>query len=97
MIEIFYPDADGKIRFTKKQLEELLKRVYRQGHDDGYAIESEIKKWIEQMNRVFGRNISIEATSKPVSSVKEDNNGGVQNEETNNQMVFYLKRNCGTL
>ena len=66
-------------------------------NDYGYAIESEIKKWIEQMNRVFGRNISIEATSKPVSSVKEDNNGGVENEETNNQMVFYLKRNCGTL
>ena len=52
-------------------------------NDYGYAIEAEIKKWIEQMNRVFGRNIAIEAVSKPVNSVKEIN-GGVENEEVNN-------------
>lgn len=51
-------------------------------NDYGYAIEAEIKKWIEQMNRVFGRNISIEPVSKPVNSVKENDHevGGVENE-----------------
>lgn len=55
-------------------------------NDYGYAIEAEIKKWIEQINRVFGRNISIEPVSKPVNSVEENDHevGGVENEAVNN-------------
>lgn len=38
-------------------------------NDYGNAIESEINKWLADVNRVFGRNISIEAVSKPVNTV----------------------------
>ena len=51
-------------------------------NDYGYAIESEIRKWVEEMNRVFGRNIDFEAVSKPVNSTREP--GGSKNEEINN-------------
>lgn len=40
MIEFFYPNKDGEVVFTKEQLEKLLKRVYNQGHSDGYFIGS---------------------------------------------------------
>lgn len=33
-IKVFYPDRDGCIRFTKKELEDLLDEVYREGYND---------------------------------------------------------------
>ena len=54
-------------------------------NDYGNAIESEINKWLADVNRVFGRNISIKAMSKPVDTVHEATNvvdGG--NEDENN-------------
>ena len=53
-------------------------------NDYGYAIESEVRKWVDEINRVFGRQVNFETVSKPVSSVKEVVNGGVENEEINN-------------
>lgn len=38
----------------------------------GSSIESEVKTFIEGINRVFGRNISITIKSKPVSSIHEN-------------------------
>ena len=46
-----------------------------------YAIESEVKKWVERINKVFNRNIKIKAVSKPVNSTRD---GGNENEETRN-------------
>ena len=54
-------------------------------NDYGNAIESEINKWLAEVNRVFGRNISIKAVSKPVNTVHAATNvadGG--NEDENN-------------
>ena len=54
-------------------------------NDYGNAIESEINKWLADVNRVFGRNISIKAVSKPVNTVHAATNvadGG--NEDENN-------------
>ena len=34
-IKVFYPDRDGRISFTKKELENLLDEVYREGYKDG--------------------------------------------------------------
>ena len=34
-IKVFYPDRDGRISFTKKELEDLLDEVYREGYNDG--------------------------------------------------------------
>lgn len=54
-------------------------------NDYGNAIESEINKWLADINRVFGRNISIKAVSKPVNTVHAATNvadGG--NEDENN-------------
>ena len=33
-IKVFYPDRDGRISFTKKELEELLDEVYKEGYND---------------------------------------------------------------
>lgn len=38
----------------------------------GSSIESEVKTFIEGINRVFGRNISVAIKSKPVSSIHEN-------------------------
>ena len=54
-------------------------------NDYGNAIESEINKWLADVNRVFGRNISIKAVSKPVNTVHAATNvadGG--NDDANN-------------
>lgn len=52
-------------------------------NDYGQAIENTIKTWIDKINAVFGKNISIEATSKPVTSVStgasNNNNAGGAN------------------
>ena len=34
-VKIFYPTKDGKIIFTKQELEKLLDDVYNEGHKDG--------------------------------------------------------------
>lgn len=34
-VKVFYPDRDGNIRFSKKELEDLLDEVYREGYMDG--------------------------------------------------------------
>ena len=34
-IKFFYPDVDGKITFTKEQLERLIREVYEEGKRDG--------------------------------------------------------------
>ena len=41
-------------------------------NDYGEAIEGEIRKWLEQIKRVFGRTITIEAISRPVNTVHEE-------------------------
>ena len=33
-IKVFYPDKDGKISFTKKELQTLLDEVYKEGYND---------------------------------------------------------------
>lgn len=35
-VKVFECGKDGKISFTKKELEKLLNDVYKDGHDDGY-------------------------------------------------------------
>lgn len=41
-------------------------------NDYGYAIESEIRKWLGRIADVFGRSVTIEPTSRPVQSVQEE-------------------------
>ena len=53
-------------------------------NDYGNAIEGEINKWLADVNRVFGRNISIKAVSKPVDTVHENNVVDGGNEDANN-------------
>lgn len=53
-------------------------------NDYGYAIESEIKKWIEQVNKVFSRELAIENVSAPVNTVHEEPMEEPKNEEVNN-------------
>lgn len=53
-------------------------------NDYGYAIESEIKKWIEQVNKVFSSELAIENVSAPVNTVHEEPMEEPENEEVNN-------------
>lgn len=34
-IKVFYPNSQGKLEFTKKELEELLNEAYHEGYQDG--------------------------------------------------------------
>lgn len=34
-IKVFYPNSQGKLEFTKKELEELLNEAYNEGYKDG--------------------------------------------------------------
>lgn len=36
-VRVFYPNKDGKITFTKAELEKLLDEVYKEGRADGYS------------------------------------------------------------
>ena len=36
-IRYFYPNKEGKIEFTKAQLEKLLDEIYHEGHSEGYS------------------------------------------------------------
>ncbi len=33
-IKVFYPDRDGRIHFTKEELQTLLDEVYKEGYND---------------------------------------------------------------
>ena len=35
MVKVFYPNKNGKIEFTKQEIEKLLDEVYNQGYRDG--------------------------------------------------------------
>ena len=65
MIEIFYPNKKtGKIEFTKKELEEVLNRVYNQGYDDGKASSwTWTSPW--HYNDWFYSNISNSTAKQP--------------------------------
>ena len=54
-------------------------------NDYGNAIESEINKWLADINRVFNRHITIEAVSKPVDTVHEEPQPQRQEEPQNEQ------------
>lgn len=34
---IFYGDENSKVQFTKKELEQLLQKVYTDGYNEGYT------------------------------------------------------------
>ena len=40
-------------------------------NDYGASIEDELRRWLDRANKVLGRNITIEATSKPVDSMHD--------------------------
>ena len=40
-------------------------------NDYGASIEDELRRWLDRANKVLGRNITIEATSKPVDSTHD--------------------------
>ena len=37
-VKVFYPDRDGNIRFSKKELEALLDEVYNEGYYESLVI-----------------------------------------------------------
>lgn len=50
-----------------------------------YSIQSEMNKWIEQANKLFGRSIAIEDAVQPqVESIHEEGKEAQENEATNN-------------
>lgn len=40
-------------------------------NDYGASIEDELRRWLDRANKVLGRNITIEATSKPVDTTHD--------------------------
>lgn len=50
-------------------------------NDYGYAIEEEINKWLNQIERVLARKLEIEAVSAPVETVYEEDGGDLEKKE----------------
>ena len=44
MVKVFQSNANGKIEFTRAELEKLLNEVYNAGHDAGYS-EGKSNQW----------------------------------------------------
>lgn len=36
MIKIYFPNSNGKIEFTKDELEQELNKIYKDGYNEGY-------------------------------------------------------------
>lgn len=44
MVKVFQSNANGKIEFTREELEKLLNEIYKAGHDAGYS-EGKSNQW----------------------------------------------------
>lgn len=44
MVKVFQSNANGKIEFTREELEKLLNEIYKAGHDTGYS-EGKSNQW----------------------------------------------------
>ena len=44
MVKVFQSNANGKIEFTRAELEKLLNEIYKAGHDAGYS-EGKSNQW----------------------------------------------------
>ena len=85
-VKIFYPNVNGNIELTKKQLEELLEEAYNEGYKDGSNYKS-VYTWTTSSPSItidngsstkeskwWGDNtITTAYTSECVNMVNEDN------------------------
>ena len=62
-IKVFYPNQQGKLEFTKKELEELLNEAYHEGYQDG-----DRKHWYSYP--YYGSVTALSNTIDCVDSVK---------------------------
>ena len=44
MVKVFQSNTNGKIEFTREELEKLLNEIYKAGHDAGYS-EGKSNQW----------------------------------------------------
>lgn len=76
MVEIFYPDKNGKISFSKEELQELLNRVHDHGYEEGYnkGLAAHSPYWWTPLNP-FSNAPSITTSDK--TTVTYPSNGDV--------------------
>lgn len=82
-VQVFYPNKDGKIEFTKKELEKLLQEVYDDGHADGYTQgKNERYTWYPSITTPYysttvSSNKTVDTTPELTWSTTANNSGDV--------------------
>ena len=68
-VKVFYPDKNGRISFTKKELQDLLDEVYREGYNDAKPYY-----WTWTTPYVYGNWSNGTVTSTNTSSTLNSSN-----------------------
>lgn len=58
-VKVFQPNHNGKIEFTRAELEKLLNETYTDGFRDGEAYQREKSSWTWTSPYVYGDNITL--------------------------------------
>lgn len=71
-VKVFQPNSQGKIEFTRAELEKLLNEIYNEGFRDGEAAQKEKSYWTWTPPYVYNDSITLNATNdatKPIDNL----------------------------
>ena len=71
-VKVFQPNSQGKIEFTRAELEKLLNEIYDGGFRDGEAAQREKSHWTWTPPYVYSDSTTLNSTSdatKPIDNL----------------------------
>ena len=71
-VKVFQTNHNGKIEFTRAELEKLLNEIYDGGFRDGVAAQKEKSNWTWTSPYRYSNNITLNATNgaiKPIDNL----------------------------
>lgn len=89
-IKVFYPNNDGKIEFTKEELEKLINDVYNEGKSDG---RSETRQPIIELPPVIYPPYTFNTTTTPAivpnhTEITCSNDSTISYQATNGEVLY---------
>jgi hypothetical protein len=88
MVKVFQSNANGKIEFTRAELEKLLNEVYKKGYDTGVSDTKQnywtwTSPYISTTNWRTPEAINTTNTSTPIDNLRSDSTSKVATSELN--------------
>ena len=74
-VKVFYPDKNGRISFTKDELQKLLDEVYQEGYNDGrpyYWTSPYYYSTTPYYTTTSGTNVNITSSNSALNSVSNE-------------------------